>query len=61
MELPVVHSTNSRAKSLESSIVVMIGQDNDTEQIKFILLDRGYVDTTLGIFEAFRNHFKIKY
>ena len=61
MELSVVISTNSRAKSLGSLLVVIIGQDNDTEQINFILMDRGYVDTTLGIVEAFRNHLKIKY
>lgn len=61
MELSVVISTNSRAKSLEILLVVIIGQDNDTEQIIFILMDRGYVDTTLRIVEACRNHLKIKY
>lgn len=61
MGLSVVNSTNSRAKSLEISPVVIIGQDHDMEQINFILMDRGYVDTTLRIVEAFRNRFKIKY
>lgn len=33
MELSIVNSINSRAKSLKSSAIVIIGQDNDMEKI----------------------------
>ncbi len=54
MGLFVVISANSRAKSLESSPVVIIKKDNDMEQIKFTQIDRGYVEITLGIVGAYK-------